>query len=139
MQVSPNAPDAASGAARRLVLRNTLYLTVSQVLTVPLAVFSNAVAAHYLGPEVFGYAYLAGTLCGFGFLAVGWGHEAVLPAVISRLAKPLGPFVAAPLSLLAYAGALWLTGGVDENQVATIRSTIGRGLSRAVPGVSNWL
>jgi O-antigen/teichoic acid export membrane protein len=98
MQVSPNAPDAASGAARRLVLRNTLYLTVSQVLTVPLAVFSNAVAAHYLGPEVFGYAYLAGTLCGFGFLAVGWGHEAVLPAVISRDHSLAGTMLASSLA-----------------------------------------
>jgi O-antigen/teichoic acid export membrane protein len=77
--------DARDGAATsNLVVRNTLYLGASQVVTVPLAILSNAMAAHYLGAEVFGYAYLAGTLCGFGFLAVGWGHEAVLPAVVAR-------------------------------------------------------
>src|SRR4029450_5097337 len=31
-----------------------------------------------------GHAYLATTMCVFGFLAVGWGHEAVLPAIVSR-------------------------------------------------------
>jgi O-antigen/teichoic acid export membrane protein len=75
---------AATGATRRLVAKNTLYLTVSQALAMPLAIVANAVAAHYLGAEAFGYAYLATTLCAFGFLAVGWGHEAVLPAAISR-------------------------------------------------------
>ena len=66
---------AATSATRRLVAKNTLYLTVSQALAMPLAIVANAVAAHYLGAEAFGYAYLATTLCAFGFLAVGWGHE----------------------------------------------------------------
>ena len=84
MQVSQDQPDATGGAARKIVFRNTLYLAAAQVLTVPLAIFINAMLAHYLGAEMFGYAYLAGTLCGFGFLAVGWGHDAVLPAVVAR-------------------------------------------------------
>jgi O-antigen/teichoic acid export membrane protein len=73
--------DRRSG---HIVLRNTLYLTISQVLAVPLSIVTNALAAHYLGPEAFGYAYLAGTLCAFGFLLVGWGHEAVLPATVAK-------------------------------------------------------
>jgi O-antigen/teichoic acid export membrane protein len=76
--------NAAVGATRRLVARNTIYLSLSQVLAMPITVLSNAVAAHYLGAEAFGYAYLATTLCTFGFLAVGWGHDAVLPAVVAR-------------------------------------------------------
>jgi hypothetical protein len=51
----------------------------------PLSVLTNAVSAHYLGPGAFvGYGYLAGTMCGFGFLAVGWGQDAVLPAQVAR-------------------------------------------------------
>jgi O-antigen/teichoic acid export membrane protein len=105
MQVSPSLSDsadsvasAASGAARRLVARNTLYLVVAQVLAVPLAIATNAVAAHYLGPEVFGYGYLAGTLCTLGFLAVGWGHEAVLPAVVARDHSLAGTMLASSLA-----------------------------------------
>jgi len=111
MHPSPNAPaSAASGATRRLVVRNALYLTVSQVITVPLAIVVNAGVAHYLGPEVFGYAYLAGTLCGFGFLAVGWGHEAVLPAVVARDHSLAGTMLASSLAwragvaIVVYAG-----------------------------------
>ena len=80
--IQPN--QTTNGAIRKTIFRNTFFLAASQVLTVPLAVFINAMLAHYMGAEVFGYAYLAATLCGFGFLAVGWGHEAVLPAVVAR-------------------------------------------------------
>lgn len=75
---------AAKADARRLVVKNTLYLTVSQALTVPLSIFVNAMSARYLGAEAFGYVYLANTLCAFGFLAVSWGHEGVLPAEVAR-------------------------------------------------------
>ncbi|HET7540240.1 MAG TPA: oligosaccharide flippase family protein [Polyangiaceae bacterium] len=74
----------SQGANRRLVVKNTLYLTFSQVVTVPLSVLVNAVTARYLGAEIFGYLYLAGTFAGFGMLAVGWGHEGVLPAMVAR-------------------------------------------------------
>jgi O-antigen/teichoic acid export membrane protein len=81
-----NAPVAVADTAttRRLVLKNTLYLTIAQVLTIPLSIVNNALAAHYLGPEAFGYAYLAFTLTGFAFLAVEWGHQQVLPAMIAK-------------------------------------------------------
>ena len=52
-------------------IRNTLYLTGAQVLAVPLSILVNAMAAHYLGAEGFGYTYLAATFCSFGFLLVG--------------------------------------------------------------------
>ena len=110
MQVPQGQQDltAARGATRSLVVRNTLYLTASQVLTVPLAILSNAVAAHYLGAEAFGYVYLAFTMCGFGFLAVGWGHEAVLPSVVAQDHSLAGTMLAssiawrAALSMVVY-------------------------------------
>jgi O-antigen/teichoic acid export membrane protein len=67
-----------------LVAKNTIYLTVSQAVTVPLAVLVNAVTARFLGAEAFGYLYLAGTFAGFGNLAVSWGHEGVLPAMVAQ-------------------------------------------------------
>jgi O-antigen/teichoic acid export membrane protein len=83
---APASPKdgAAEATARRLIVKNTLYLTVSQALTVPLSVFVNAMSARYLGAEAFGYVYLANTLCAFGFLAVTWGHEGVLPAEVAK-------------------------------------------------------
>lgn len=74
----------ADSATGRLVVKNTLYLTLSQALTVPLSILMNAMAARYLGAEAFGYVYLAHTLSTFGFLAVAWGHEGVLPAEVAR-------------------------------------------------------
>jgi len=68
----------------KLVARNTLYLTISQALTVPLSILTNVVVARYLGPDAFGLSYIAYTWCSFGFLAVNWGHDGVLPAVVAR-------------------------------------------------------
>jgi O-antigen/teichoic acid export membrane protein len=76
-----SAERSASGSR---VVKNTLYLTFSQAATMPLAVLVNALTARYLGAEAFGYMYLAGTFAGFGSLAVGWGHEGVLPALVAR-------------------------------------------------------
>ena len=84
----PIVPVAEASAEQRAsgsrVVRNTLYLTLSQAITVPLAVLINALMARYLGAETFGYLYLAGTFAGFGMLAVGWGHEGVLPAMVAQ-------------------------------------------------------
>jgi len=83
-------PETASpvvdnqSANRRLVVKNTVYLTLSQAVTVPLAVLVNALTARYLGAESFGYIYLAGTFASFGVLAVSWGHEGVLPAMVAQ-------------------------------------------------------
>jgi len=81
---SPPEATAEQLATGRLVAKNTLYLTFSQAVTVPLAVLVNALTARYLGAEAFGYIYLAGTFAGFGALAVGWGHEGVLPALVAQ-------------------------------------------------------
>ena len=81
----PSAASASDNASYgQIVVRNTIYLTVAQALTIPLTILINGVAAHFLGAEAFGYAYFASTLCAFGFLAVTWGHEAVLPSVIAK-------------------------------------------------------
>jgi len=81
MQPAQNAGDQALG---RLVAKNTFYLTVSQALTIPIAILVNATLARFLGPSDFGLLYLASTLCGFGFLVVNWGHDSALPALIAR-------------------------------------------------------
>jgi len=81
MQTTPSVADGTLG---RLVVRNTIYLTASQALTVPLAMLMNAATARYLGPSDFGLIYLASTLAGFAFLVVNWGHEGALPALIAR-------------------------------------------------------
>ncbi|HEY3254529.1 MAG TPA: oligosaccharide flippase family protein, partial [Polyangiaceae bacterium] len=89
--------------------RNTLYLTLSQAVTVPLAVLVNALTARYLGAESFGYIYLASTFASFGSLAVGWGHEGVLPAMVAQDRSLAGVLLGssfawrASLSLIVYA------------------------------------
>jgi O-antigen/teichoic acid export membrane protein len=152
--------DAASteisdqGAAKRLVARNTLYLTASQAMTVPLSVLVNALTARYLGAETFGYMYLAGTFCGFAILGVGWGHEGVLPAVVAQdhrragallgsafawraaLAVVVYPAMALLCHLLGYGSelqwalALTFLGSVLTSCVAACKDTI-RGFERA--------
>jgi O-antigen/teichoic acid export membrane protein len=85
MSVTP-IPEAGAEQreTRRAVMRNTVYLTVSQAVTVPLSVIVNALTARYLGAEAFGYIYLAWTFAGFGTLVVSWGHEGVLPALVAQ-------------------------------------------------------
>jgi len=76
--------NEADDALRRLVLKNTLFLAISQALTVPLAVLMNVVLARYLGPSDVGYLYLASTYCGFAFLAINWGQDGALPQLVAR-------------------------------------------------------
>lgn len=71
-------------AAQRVVLRNAMFLIGAQVLTMPLSVVVNAIMARSLGPEDYGYIYLASTFIGFGFLAVEWGQAGTLPAMVAR-------------------------------------------------------
>lgn len=88
----------ADGAVRRLILKNTLYLTASQALTVPLAVLVNAMLARFLGPSDFGYLYLTATFCGFAFLIVNWGQEGALPALIARDRPQSGALIGSSLA-----------------------------------------
>jgi O-antigen/teichoic acid export membrane protein len=74
-----SSPQASVG---RTVAKNTIYLTAAQALTVPLAVLVNSTMARYLGAADFGLIYLATTLGSFAFLAVNWGHEGALPALV---------------------------------------------------------
>jgi len=61
-----------------------MYLTLAQTATIPIGVVTNAVLGRYLGPEDFGYIYLAGTLCAFAVLALEWGQQGAVPALVAR-------------------------------------------------------
>jgi O-antigen/teichoic acid export membrane protein len=93
---------------RRRLVQNTLYLTASQILAMPLSILTTAIATRYLGSEAFGYVYLSMTLCAFGFQFVGWGHENVLPAVVARNHSVAGTMLGSSLvwrgaaSIVAY-------------------------------------
>jgi len=82
MHSSERPIEALSPA--RIVVRNTLFLTAAQVLMIPLSIVISGLTGRYLGPAEFGDIYLTGTICSFGFLAVEWGHQGVLPAGIAR-------------------------------------------------------
>jgi O-antigen/teichoic acid export membrane protein len=97
MQVSPDsspAPLSTEQAAAADVplqqaqghslLKNTLYLSIAQAVTIPIAVASNALVGRYLGSEEFGYLYLASTLCSFAVLPLEWGQQGALPALVAR-------------------------------------------------------
>jgi O-antigen/teichoic acid export membrane protein len=54
-----------------------------------------------------------------------------LMALAARLMRPfLSPFLAAPLSLVVYVVALWLTGAIDKAQLAAVKAIVARKLSR---------
>jgi O-antigen/teichoic acid export membrane protein len=91
-------PSVRDGTLGRLVVRNTLYLTASQALTVPIAVLVNAMLARSLGPSDFGMIYLASTLASFGFLVVNWGHEGALPALVARDRAQAGALLGSSLA-----------------------------------------
>ena len=77
-------PRADGVSTQRLLVRNTLFLVVAQACAVPLSVLVNVMMARFLGPDEFGYLYLATTYANFGFLAVAWGQSGTLPSEISR-------------------------------------------------------
>jgi O-antigen/teichoic acid export membrane protein len=96
---------SADAVARRntagLVIRNTVYLTLSQALTVPISVLVNAMMGRYLGPEAFGHVYFATTLATFGFLAIEWGHSGALPTLVARDHSLAGGLLATSLAFRA--------------------------------------
>jgi Na+-driven multidrug efflux pump len=57
--------------------------------------------------------------------------------VIALVAKPLSAFVAAPLSLGAYAAGLWLTGVLDKNQVNVILGAVTKRTPSLATAISN--
>src|SRR5215475_6237157 len=106
-------------STQRLVVRNTLLLVAGQVLGMPLSIVVNAIMARYLGPEDFGYMYLASTFAAFGFLAVIWGQAGTLPAMLAKDPTRVGTYMGTALawrfatSFVVYAfmaGGCWLLG-----------------------------
>jgi O-antigen/teichoic acid export membrane protein len=77
-------PDGAVQVKAPSLVRNTFYLTAAQAATIPLSVISNALVGRYLGPEQFGFLYLATTLCSFGVLVLEWGQQGAVPALVAR-------------------------------------------------------
>jgi len=97
-------------APRNGLVRNTLYLTLAQAITVPLAVVSNAVAGRYLGAGDFGYLYLAGTLCAFAVMTLEWGQQGAIPALVARDRAQAGAFLGT--SLVWRSGMTLVVGGL---------------------------
>jgi O-antigen/teichoic acid export membrane protein len=56
--------------------------------------------------------------------------SAMAMVVVARLLKSTTSFVAAPIAVTAYAGCLWITGGLDRSLVAALSDTVTRMLSR---------
>ncbi len=79
-----SATTSATGRKPGAVLRNTLILVGGQLLGVPLSIVMSAAMGRYLGATDFGYLYLTGSLTGFGFLLVEWGHGGVIAAAVAR-------------------------------------------------------
>lgn len=120
------APDN-TGATGSLVLKNTLFLVVAQIIGTPLSVLVNAVVARRLGPEAFGTMYLAQTFASLGFIVVEWGQSGTLPAMVARDCRRAGDFVGSGLAsralllLLVYpiiAAGCWVGGYGMTLQVA---------------------
>lgn len=82
----------------RIVLRNTVYLGVAEVLTVPISIVLNGVMGRYLGPEDMGHLYLAITITKLAFLAVEWGHHGSLPAAVVRDKEHAGSYLGSTLA-----------------------------------------
>jgi O-antigen/teichoic acid export membrane protein len=91
------AAEAVPPPAKPSLVRNTLYLTVGQAATVPIAVIANALLGRYLGPEEFGHSYLAATLCAFAVLALEWGQQGAVPALVARDRSKAGMYLGTSL------------------------------------------
>jgi O-antigen/teichoic acid export membrane protein len=111
----------------RIVLRNTMYLGIAEVLTMPIAVLLNAVMGRYLGPEDIGHIYLAGTISGLAFMAVSWGHHGSMPPLVIQDQASAGKYlgssvvwrsVTAVLLYLLVAGICHLLGSSAHQQWA---------------------
>lgn len=102
---SPVIAEAKAGNQTSLV-RNTLYLTLAQVATVPIGILTKALLGHYLGPEEFGYMYLAGTLCAFALPALEWGQQGAVPALVARDRGRAGAYLGSSLAWRALMGVV---------------------------------
>jgi O-antigen/teichoic acid export membrane protein len=83
MQPTAAPSDESGQRDQRLVLKNTAYLGIAEVLSGPLTIAINAMFGHYLGPANLGYIYFATTLCSAAILFVNWGHHGPLAAAVA--------------------------------------------------------
>ncbi|HEX3776574.1 MAG TPA: oligosaccharide flippase family protein [Polyangiaceae bacterium] len=93
---APTQTNTAQGTSR-LVFRNTMLLTMAQVLGVPLSILLNGVTARYLGAGALGYMYLGTTFNSFAFLAVDWGQGGALPALVATERENAGTLLGTSL------------------------------------------
>src|SRR3954447_19151880 len=93
-------------SAKRTLVKNTMYVTLTQVLTMPLSILSGWVMARYLSAEDFGQIYLASTVTGLSFLFVNFGHEGALPAAVARDPKSAGTLLGS--SMLSRSGFVFI-------------------------------
>jgi O-antigen/teichoic acid export membrane protein len=96
--------QTAPVATKQLVFRNTMLLTLAQVLGVPLSILLNAVTARYLGAGALGYMYLGTTFNSFAFLGVEWGQGGALPSLVATRRSEAGRILGT--SLVWRAGAM---------------------------------
>ena len=106
----PTEPEGAAAAPPepRSLIRNTTYLTLASAATIPLAVAANALMGRYLGPEEFGYVYVALTLSSLAVLAVEWGQQGAVPALVARDRQKAGSFLGTSLvwrAIVAFAAS----------------------------------
>jgi O-antigen/teichoic acid export membrane protein len=101
-QHSPNtAPSLA---------KNTLYLTLGNAATIPIAVATNALLGRYLGAEAFGHFYLASTVCGAALLALEWGQQGAVPALVARNRARAATYLGTSLAWRCSIGVVMLLG-----------------------------
>jgi O-antigen/teichoic acid export membrane protein len=94
---TPGVAPPAPPPNQRTLARNTLYLTLGNAATIPVAVATNALTGRYLGPTEFGYIYLATTLCTFAVLALEWGQQGAVPALVARDRARAGAYLGTSL------------------------------------------
>ena len=145
---APRPPiDFEDQSPRQRVVRNTIFLTIGQIVGVPLSVLANAITARYLGPAAFGYMYLGSSFNTFGFLVVEWGLGGVLPAMVaadrSRSGALLGTSVVwRVLSALAMypvlIGVCHLLGYSSEVRMVVTLFFVGYTIS-AVSNAGQWV
>jgi O-antigen/teichoic acid export membrane protein len=90
--------DAPAHSARRIVLRNTVFLVVAKVVATPITILVNAITARYIGPEAYSHLYLASTYVGFGVLLVDFGQSGAIPGMIARDRSRAGEFLGSALA-----------------------------------------
>jgi hypothetical protein len=58
------------------------------------------------------------------------GVSGLAMVATARALSALSPFLVAPIAVIAYAFTLWITGGIEPNQIAAVREIVRRKLLR---------